>query len=198
MRSMKKILIALAVLLTPAAASADSIVGAQLQVVPGGEIDTEAFGLNGSADLETAFGVALLGEYVVHRYVTVGLAPRVVFGLKFDEDNDDSSTQLDIPVRVTGRLPIGKLAIHGFVSPGYSIIFVPDPSEDIDLDNPAGFIIGFGAGVAYQLGNDLALSAELGYTAGSQSVELETPFGDETVDVATSLPHIAIGVHTVF
>jgi opacity protein-like surface antigen len=197
---MKKtvITLALALVLAPAVASADSIIGAQLQIVPGGEIDTEAFGIGVNGDLETAYGLAVIGEYVVHRHVTVGLAPRVVFGIKFDEDADDSSTQLDIPIRVTGRLFFGKLAVHGYVSPAYSIIFVPDPSEDIDVDNPAGFAIGFGAGVAYQLNNDLALSAELGYTAGSQSVELEGPLGDETVDVATSLPHIAIGIHTAF
>lgn len=192
------ITLALALVLAPAVASADSIVGAQLQIVPGGEIEAEAFGLEGSADLETAYGIAVIGEYVVHRHVTVGLAPRVVFGLKFDEDADDSSTQLDIPLRATGRLFFGKLAVHGYLAAGYSIIFVPDPSDDIELDDPSGFIFGLGAGAAYQLGDNLALSAELGYTAGSQSVEIDTPLGDETVDFATSLPHIAIGIHTVF
>jgi hypothetical protein len=203
MHAMKKILIALAVLLTPAAASADTIFGAQLQVVPGGEVDGELStvlgGINASPDLETAFGIAAIGEYVVHRHVTVGLAPRVVLGLKFDEDADDSGTQLDIPIRATGRLFFGKLAVHGFVSAGYSIIFVPDPSENIDLDNPTGFVFGLGAGAAYQLGKNLAIAGELGYAAGTQSVEIETGFEDDPViEANTKLPHIAIGIQTAF
>jgi hypothetical protein len=197
---MKKILITLAVLmLAPTAAMADSIIGAQLQIIPGGEVDTEAFGLDAEGDLETAYGIAVIGEYVVHKHVTVGLAPRVAFGLKLDEDADDSSTQLDIPLRATGRLFFGKIAVHGYLAAGYSIIFLPDPSEDIDVDNPSGFLFGLGFGAAYQLGDNLALSAELGYAKGSQSVEIEGGLlGDETVDVATSLPHVAIGIHTVF
>ena len=200
---MKKTLIALVVLLTPAAASADTIMGAQLQIVPGGEVDGEfstAFGgINADPELETAFGIAAIGEYAVHRHVTVGLAPRVVLGLKFDEDADDSGTQLDIPVRATGRLFFGKVALHGFLSAGYSIIFVPDPSENIDFENPAGFIFGFGAGAAYQLGRNLAISGEVGYTAGSQSVELDTILEDDPViDAGTKLPHVAIGIHSAF
>jgi hypothetical protein len=197
---MKKILITLvALMVTPAAAMADSIVGAQLQIIPGGEVDTEIFGLEAEGDLETAYGIAVIGEYVVHKHVTVGLAPRVAFGLKLDEDADDSSTQLDIPLRATGRLFFGKIAVHGYLAAGYSIIFLPDPSEDIDVDNPSGFLFGLGFGAAYQLGDNLALSAELGYAKGSQSVEIEGGLlGDETVDVATSLPHVAIGIHTVF
>jgi hypothetical protein len=167
--SMQKILttLAAAAVLAPAVASADSIVGAQLQVVPGGEVDTELFGVGASPDLETAFGIAVIGEYAVHRHVTVGLAPRVVLGLKFDEDADDSGTQLDIPLRVTGRLFFGKIAVHGYFAAGYSIIFLPEIFENIDPDDPTGFIFGLGAGAAYQLGDNLALSAELGYTQGS-------------------------------
>jgi hypothetical protein len=199
--SMQKILttLAAAAVLAPAVASADSIVGAQLQVVPEGEVDTELFGVGASPDLETAFGIAVIGEYAVHRHVTVGLAPRVVLGLKFDEDADDSGTQLDIPIRATGRLFFGKLAVHGFVSAGYSIIFVPDPSENIDLDNPTGFVFGLGAGAAYQLGKNLAISGELGYTVGSQSDEVDLGFEDDPViEAGTKLPHIAVGIHTAF
>jgi hypothetical protein len=199
---MKKILITLAVLmLVPTAAMADSIIGAQLQIIPGGEVDTEAdliVDVGAEGELETAYGIAVIGEYIVHKHVTVGLAPRVAFGLKVDEDADDSSTQLDIPLRATGRLFFGKVALHGYFALGYSIIFVPDPSENIDLDNPTGFIYGLGAGAAYQLGDNLALSAELGYTGGSQSVEFDNPVGDDTLKFATSLPHFAIGIHTVF
>ncbi len=187
-----------AVVAAPLAAHADSILGVQLQLLPGGEgefdADVPIIDVEGTADLETAYALAVVGEYVVHRNVTVGLAPRFIFNVK-TEDADDAGSQLDIPVRVTGRLFFGnKLAIHGYLAPGYSVIFPPDD----DIDSPTGFIFGLGTGVAYQVGSNLAISGELGYTAGYHSVEVNNPVGDDTVTFSTSYPHLAIGLQTAF
>src|SRR5262245_37970892 len=89
----------------------NTLVGGQLQILPSGELDTDLDGnlgpLSGSFnlgdhDLETAYGLALGAEYSVHQHITVGLMPRFLFNVKAD-DSDDGGTQLDIPLRVTGR-----------------------------------------------------------------------------------------------
>jgi hypothetical protein len=194
MPAMKKSLVIAFLAAAPAVAHADTLVGAQLQIMPGGEVDGEG---DFDGDLETAYGIAFTAEYPVHPNITIGLAPRIAFGIKL-EDQDDGGIMLDIPVRVTGRfLVMPKLALYGFVAPGYSLIFPEDWPEN--ASDPSGFIFGFGGGAAFRIGHNLALVGELGYTAGFHSSTVEIPLiDDEDVDVAHSYPHIGIGVQSAF
>jgi len=208
---MKKFLIA-ALLAASVAASHDAhadktTAGLQLQVMPSGTLDIkihgQAGGLAGNwnageSPMETAFGIAGIVDYSVHRNVTVGLAPRVVLNEKTDPDQD-ASTQLDIPLRVTGLMKIGKLTPYGYLSPGYSIIFPSHWNENgPELDHPAGLILDVGAGVAYGLSKDLRIVGDIGYTAGYQGFTEKTNvvIGTVTTDVtfATSFLHIGVGV----
>lgn len=178
----------------PAISRADTLVGAQLQVMTGGEVDGEG-DLDG--DLATAYGVVLSAEYPVHPNITIGLAPRVAFGIQL-EDQDDGGIMIDIPVRVTGRFVVlPKLAVYGFVAPGYSLV-LPEEWPD-GVSDPSGFIVGLGGGVAFQIGRTLALVGELGYTKGFHSATIDLPVvDDEDIDVAHSYPHLGIGVQSVF
>jgi len=182
----------LAILAAPAISHADTLVGGQLQIMTGGEVDGEG---DFDGDLETAYGIMLNAEYPVHPNITIGVAPRLAFGVKL-EDQDDGGIMLDIPLRVTGRfLVMPKLAVYAFVAPGYSLIFPEDWPDNVS--DPSGFIFGVGGGVAYRLGRNLALVGELGYTAGFHTATVDLPIiDDETVDVEHSYPHFGIGVQT--
>jgi hypothetical protein len=195
MRAMKKsltIAILAAGLAVPAVSHADALVGGQLQVLTGGEVDGEA-GYDG--DLDTAFAIAAIAEWPVHPNFTIGLAPRVAFGIKL-EDQDDGGIMLDIPLRGTGRyLVTPKVALYGFVSAGYSLIF---PEEWPDrFSDPKGFIFGFGGGAAFAVSPSIAVVGELGYTIGSHGGTIDVPLlDDEDYEAGHSYPHIGIGVQT--
>jgi len=186
------------VAMSPAAHADGALVAAEFQFLPSGEIALEGnLGpIRGSTDVDTeaAYGVALVAEYPVHRYLTVGLAPRFLFNVK-GEDADEGGTQLDLPVRVTGRFPVGrKAAVFGFVAPGFSIVFPGDWPED--ADKPAGFVLGFGGGAAFQVSPTLAVVGELGYTKGYQGGTDETLIGDAEWTFAPSFLHLGIGLQT--
>jgi hypothetical protein len=173
--------------ITGSVAHAEGIeLGAQLQVMPfGSEVEVGAGDFSGSADLGTAFGIVGLADFAVHPNINIGAAPRLVFGIKGEDANEDAdaATQLDLAARVTGHATVApKLDVFGYASPGYSLIMIPD-NED---DNPAGFILGFGGGAGYAVTPSLSVVGELGYTLGFQGVD--------DVDFATKLLHIGVGI----
>jgi len=182
----------LAAVAAPAVSHADALVGGQLQILTGGEVDGEG-GYDG--DLDTAFAIAAIAEWPVHPNFTVGLAPRVGFGIKL-EDQDDGGIMLDIPLRGTGRfLVTPKVALYGYVSAGYSLIFPEDWPDE--ASNPKGFILGFGGGAAFALSSSLAVVGELGYSVGYHGFTADLPIvGEEDFEAGHSYPHIGIGIQT--
>jgi hypothetical protein len=140
----------LASTLAASAAHADKIkVGGQLQVLPAlSSLKAEGLGLDESASAEPAFGVLGTFDYAVHPNIDIGLAPRIVFGLKADSDAD-SATQFDLAARVTGHAQVApKLDIFGFAAPGYSILSMPNWPDQVD--QPSGLVLGFGGGAGGQ------------------------------------------------
>ena len=186
------------VAVSTAAHAGGTLVAAELQFLPSGEIHGDVGPFEGTSDTETAFAVAAIADYVVTPNISVGLAPRFLFNIK-GEDGDDSGTQIDLPVRLTGRFPVGrKAAVFAYLAPGYSIIFPPDWPEQ--LDNPAGFVLGGGGGGAFQISRNLAVVGEIGYTKGYQggTETNSTPLGDITVEweLDTSFFHLGVGIQT--
>jgi hypothetical protein len=183
-----------------------TLLGASVQILPGGSIAGDADGnlgpVGGSTDfdgdLDTGFGVVLNADYVIQPHLTVGLAPRYVFNVKNDSGNFDAS-QLDIPVRVTGRFLVArKIAVLPYGQVGYSFLFPEDWNEN--FDKPSGFLAGLGVGGAFALSPKLALVGDLGYdwgfqhTSGSGTV-VGVPY-DYDITTGTRQFHIGIGVQT--
>ena len=185
----------LALVTAPSVSHADNLVGAQVQILTGGEAEGEIGPFDFGGDLDTAFGIAATAEYPVHPNITVGLAPRVAFGIKA-EDQDDGGIMLDIPLRGTARFLITpKVALYGQVSAGYSLIFPEEWFEN--ASDPKGFIFGFGAGAAFALSSSLALVGEVGYTMGFHGGTIDLPIGgEEDYEAGHSYPHIGIGIQT--
>ena len=176
---------------TASAAHAGGIkIGAQAQILPAGseltgeELDGDEF----SVDAEPAFGVVGTFDYAVHPNIDIGLAPRIVIGLK-GEDDDDSATQFDLAARVTGHAQVApKVDVFGFVAPGYSILSMPDWPDDVD--SPSGLVLGLGAGAGYAVTPKLSIVGEVGYQLGFQGFSV----GDRDITAQTDLLHLGVGI----
>jgi hypothetical protein len=181
-------------------------IGAEAQILPLGELADST----GDVGLATSFALAGLVDYAVHPNLHIGAAPRVIFGVRGDDDDDDtdeSSTQLDLAVRVTGRLPVSAgVDFLGYLSPGYSILFLDEEANFYGVDDPKGFILGLGGGAAVKVTPTLSVVAEVGYTFGFQgtseggSSDGVDPDGGEVVSKAardafqTRFLHVGVGV----
>lgn len=130
-------------------------------------------GLNGSsidADTEVAYGARVQLGYQLNPYFSIAFAPQVIFNVK-GEGASDSATEYDLFVRGTLHLPVAQnLELYGFAEPGYAIINVPEGNTPID--NPTGFVLGFGGGAAFALSEKVQLVGELGYQLGFQGTEV--------------------------
>lgn len=173
-------------------------IGAQAQILPAGSVDIAVGDEDESFDLKTAFGIVGTVDYRVHPNFSVGAAPRLIFGVKPDEadEDSDSATQLDLAARLTGHFPVApKIELFGYASPAYSFVFLPsEDGDDDEADDPSGFALGFGAGAAFKVTPALSVVGEIGYTLGFQGSSVETPIGDFDVDFKTSFPHVGIGI----
>jgi hypothetical protein len=153
-------------------------VGAEAQVLPLGELADSV----GDVDLVTSFAIAGLVDYAVHPNLHIGAAPRVIIGVRADDDDDDteeSSTQLDLAVRFTGRLPVSAgVDFLGYQAPGYSIFFLDEDANFYGVDDPTGFILGLGGGAAVKVTPTLSVIGELGYTFGFQGTSGGVSDGD--------------------
>ena len=148
--------------------------GGTVSLLPIGQAHIEAEGLSQSADTATAVGLGGVVEVQLLTNLAVGFAPRLILNVK-GEDATESGKELDLAVRVIGNVPVGGMVqLYGFAAPGYSIIYVPDLPDEIS--NPAGFILGFGGGVGFDINPRFRLAVELEISsAGSRSPNKERP-----------------------
>jgi hypothetical protein len=186
---------ALAGLAASATAHAGGRVGAEVLLVPVGDATFDAPGEEAeSVDLAFAYGIGGLAAYEVSPNFSIGLAPRLVLGIKGEDDEDDEDiTELDLAVRFTGHFPLApggaELQIHG--SPGYSWLFLPDVGDDDDLfGTPSGLVLGVGAGISVPVGNNVALVGDLTYTFGFQGTTVDV---GEGVDIELSIDTAQLG-----
>jgi hypothetical protein len=182
--------LAVSTLLVAAAAHAD--VAAQAQILPSvdGNTDGESYSLG------TGYAVAAqLGARVTPN-LSVEFAPRYAFGMKAEGDDEDWG-QIDLAVRLTGHLPLqrDKSEVFGFVAPGYSMIFLPKVNfRDLEIDDPTGPVLGFGAGAAYTLWPTLELVGDVGYSWGFQSTTVRFEGETSDADLRTRILHVGVGI----
>ncbi|HPH68051.1 MAG TPA: outer membrane beta-barrel protein [Kofleriaceae bacterium] len=181
------------------AAPAGMAVGVDLELAPSGSITTQFGSSRSTTDAAASYGIGGLFDVGVSRYLSVGFAPRYLLNVKTSDSqnnpggSNDTATELDLRARIAAHIPIAnKLQGYGYVSPGYSIIFAPSNSNS--SDNPAGLSLGFGGGVAYQINPTLALTGELGYQVGYQSVTVDVLGIKSDIDFETRYLHFGVGL----
>lgn len=142
--------------------------GVQVEMMPGGpsSADLTLDGPRGhaTASLEcpTAYGIGGLFAYDLTRFLSIGVAPRLITGVNFDIPNAPSqgkdAKEFDLRARLALHAALTpRLQVYGFATPGYSWLIPPDD------DNTGGFAIGFGGGFAIDLTPSLYVDAEVGY-----------------------------------
>lgn len=196
---MKKL--ALLLLLVPSIAHADQV-GASLEIMPTGTIVGSLGGFGDtSSSANTAIGFGVLADHAVARrsLISVGFAPRFFFGVKGSNDNGDSAEELDLRLRATiGGEVAPKIRPYFFVTPGYSILFLPD-NNNVNNGNslhPHGFEVGLGGGVSYDVSPTLRGFAELGYQWGFQGGSFQVIGTTTDYKLETRYLGIAIGATT--
>jgi hypothetical protein len=133
-----------------------------------------------SQDTAFAFGVMPLFDFKVHPNFFVGIAPLYTFNVKPSAQTaGDSSAELDIMLRVGGGLPVAdKIQVYGYLSPGYSIVMLPQAAKDLGASDPKGFMLGFHAGGMMDVLPNVFVNAEVGYQLGFQSASFMGVSGD--------------------
>ena len=116
-------------------------------------------------DAALAPGVSISAGYqIVPKYLSVGLAPQVIFNVGTKEDPTGAgnvpvmSTEYDFMARVVGSLPLVEgIALYAEALPGYSLV---KPSAG----NPAtGFVVAAGGGVAMDISDRTYVNLGVGY-----------------------------------
>ncbi len=169
--------------------------GAQLELIPVGNIAIKAGPIDGNTDTSTAYGVGMNFDYDLTPNISVGAAPRIIFGIASDKEKGDVDTteEIDLRARVVAHFPVAdKLQVYGFAAPGFAIS--TNASADKDLTNPTGFLIAFGGGATYDVSPSMFLSAEAGYQLSFQSVTE----GNSTGDWNTKFLSVGFGAGTRF
>jgi hypothetical protein len=161
----------------------------------GGTSPVGAF--NGGGDAAPAMAVSPFFEYSLRPYVSVGVSPQVVFNVKASGDSS-TATEYDLRARVTfwkGVSP--RLVAFARLSPGYSIIALPDAWTNTfagaSLGTDKGWLLGASAGVEYLVSPAAFLILEGGYQAGFQGAVLTSGGARYELDLATRYPHVGLG-----
>ena len=179
-----------------AAADAGGVSAAgMLNLMPLGTFRAEFGNDRDSEGTELAYGIGAQIDYHVTSNISIGFAPRFTLNVIPDtaDANDDASTQLDLLARGQYNHPINpQVTAFGFVALGYSRIMLPDESNGVD--DPAGLVLGFGAGGRYLLNGKMFVQGELGYQKGFHGVEVM----GRDITFATSYLHLGFGIGSHF
>jgi hypothetical protein len=126
-----------------------------------------------SADAALAYGVGVSLSYRIVSGLSVGLAPQVLFNVKYADSPDSSATEYDLMAKVAyAHVVSPRLTVYGELLPGYSVISLPSHLANVEgssLSNPKGLVLGFGAGTAMEVADKFFVTLGLGYQLGFQS-----------------------------
>jgi hypothetical protein len=153
------------------------------------------FDVREEANLDVSFGVA--GQYVhpLHKYFAIGGQVGLLTWASSDLGLSDGSRNVVFDLAV---LPVGKyqllreLELYATIPLGLSFDFLNDVSREyrssvgnigeIDGGAAVGFMLGFLAGVRYQLSQSVGLFGELGFVHRTYSHTVTASFGALNVD----------------
>ena len=139
-----------------------------LNVVPMpflGKLSASVGGISASTDAAFAFGVMPVFDYALNSTFFVGFGPMYTFNVKGKDSMGDAAEGIDLMLRVGGGAPVAdRIQVYGYLSPGYSVVSVPQG------DSPKGLVVGAHAGGMMDITPSAFVNAELGYQMGFQSV----------------------------
>ena len=168
-------------------------VGGQLGLSPVGNFHVKAGDTvpHINDDPSAAMDIAGVVGYHLFPFLSVGIAPAVMFNVK-GTSGTDSGTAVDLPLRIAASLPLtDTLRVYALGLPGYSILFLPKDSNG-DRMHPHGFMIGAGGGLGVRVSPRVDLSIEASY----QWRLLSTTIADIDTDVHPNYLTVAIGLTT--
>jgi hypothetical protein len=169
--------------------SSKARLGIVLSPMPSGTFKWSAGPLSGDDDAKFAFGIMPTFDLSLNQFLFIGVAPQYIFNVKPDDSDGDAASELDLRARIGGIAKVADtIRVFGYAAPGYSIVMLPDDVDNID--NPAGFVLGFAGGAAFDLAPSTYLSAEVGYQIGYQTTEIL----NNEVDAKTNYLHLGVGL----
>jgi outer membrane protein with beta-barrel domain len=149
--------------------------GAQVELLPYGQISGGSDDASIDEDAAFAYGVAANLDFHLNRFLSIGLAPRLILNVTSkdqdpDQEDEDALKQVDARVRVKGTFPVGPmLDLYGYVAPGYSWILADDNTfGPVQVDDATGFVAAFAAGASFDLTPSFFLNGEVSYQLGFQ------------------------------
>jgi hypothetical protein len=132
----------------------------------------------GDTDAALAGGVSPFVDFRLDPYISLGLGPEFIFGVKPSDSDSEPGTLINVNARIKLGAPASQMiSLYALVTPGWSIILLPDAAMDAGLDDPTGFEIGFAGGVQANFDPRLGAFFELGYQWGYQNSSKSTPAG---------------------
>jgi outer membrane protein W len=174
---------------------------AQVEVAPTGSADSKLDGVasdGGADDAAVAYGISGGFDYALHKYLSVGVAPRLLLNVKADQagDNVKAGKEIDLRVRLVGHVPISPgLEAYAALTPGYSILL----SGTDGMDSFTGFALGGAIGVSYDVSPRMFISGEVGYQRAFTSVDIDVGTPDKLeADLDLSYLHVGVGAGTRF
>jgi hypothetical protein len=167
---------------------------AQLELLPTGTTKVSGGDASMSVDNATAFAIAAAFDFSASKYVTLGVAPRMILNVNSSDSTGGSSKELDLRLRLLGHLPLGhQLEVYGYVAPGYAIVM---PSDD--SDSAKGISIAGATGLTYDVSPTLFFNGEVGYQYAPTHTHVTVVSQRVPVDVDVSYLHIGVGAGTRF
>jgi hypothetical protein len=158
-------------------------VGANLAYAARGKLAVGTERMTGTADFPAAYSAELQAGYRLFRFVSVALAPQMVFNLR--PQGQPAARELDVFVQTTGHLVLSpRWDFNAFLAPGYSVLYIPA------ADDASGLAVRWGAGPMYHLSEHISVAVELSQQIGFQ----DTVRNSDTVDMATSFVSLLAGI----
>lgn len=158
-------------------------VGANLAYATRATIEVRRDNMNGRVDFPAVFAAEVQAGYRIFPFLSVALAPQMLFNLKPNEV--DTAHEVGLFVETTGHLALRRQwDFNVLVAPGYSVVIIPG------ADNAKGMAFRWGGGPMFHLSNHISFAAEFSHQVGFQDAERES--GD--VDMQTSFFSLLAGV----
>jgi hypothetical protein len=179
--------------------------GAQVDLLPYGKISggTDSASLN--EDAAFAYGVAANLDFHLNRFLSIGLAPRMIFNVTTkDQDanqNDgDALKQFDARLRLKGSFPVASIVdLYGYVAPGYSWILADDNSfGPVHVDDASGLAVAVAIGTTIDLTPGFFVNGEVAYQLGFQSTTASVAGVDGDFDFKSDYLSIGLGAGARF
>lgn len=170
-------------------------VGGQLDLVAAGNFDIKVGNNEAGIGANSSLGVEGLLDYRVSQLVTIGLAPRLIAGLRPNINGAGSGTEYDVRARTTiGDFVAPKVRIHGIGELGYSwishVFTVNGTTGSSMYVTPHGLLMVIGAGMTYAVTPRLRITGEISQQWGFQN----TDYMGTNIETHTSFLTLGVGL----